>query len=185
MLEVLFSLVFVLFIVYAQSSWVIILSWVALVVLLLPGLYSMIKGAPYIPSTKNRIEAILKLGDFGEGDRVIDIGCGDGRVIRAVANGGVGSAVGVEFSIPTYLLAKIQSKLRGKGEKVYYKDFWKMGFSEHDVIVCFLLDSSMKEFEEKIWPNLAKGTRVISNEFQMKGVETLDREGQVFLYVKK
>lgn len=183
MLEVLFTVVFVALIVYVDLFWVKVLSFAALFLLLVPGIYSMVGGAPYIPSSKKRIQSILKLGNFVEGDRVVDIGCGDGRVIAAVANEGVGEAVGVEFSIPTYLLAKVYSSLGVY--KVYYKNFWRMDFGDYDVIVCFLLDKSMLEFEKKIWPKLNAGVRVISNEFQMVGVEPVRREGKVYLYVKK
>ena len=73
----------------------------------------------------------------------------------------------------------------GGREVIKFGNFWKKDFSNADVLICFFLESSMREFEKKIWPTLKVGARVISNEFKMKDVEPDGKEGNVYLYIKK
>lgn len=154
-------------------------------ILVMPGLYAMFSGAPFVPSSAKRSKAIMKLGDFKASDVVYDLGCGDGRVIREVANRGVKKAIGYEFSVPTYLLAIFRRYLGKTKEKIKYRNFWKQDYKDADVLICFLLDKSMKEVEKQIWPTLKKGAKVVSNVFRMHSLEPEAKLDGVYLYVKK
>lgn len=166
------------------SFWFSVGVILVLLVLVLPGLYSMFFGAPFVTTGKRRREAIMKLADFGEEDVVYDLGCGDGRLIREVAEKGVKEAVGYEFSVPTYVLARLKSFLVGGREKIRFGNFWGKDFSDADVVMCFLLDRTMGDFEKKIWPTLKRGARVVSNEFRMRKIEPDSGKDRVWLYVK-
>jgi len=182
-----FAITFIVFLIvfYSGSYWLSLFSTLILLILVLPGLYAMFRGAPYVPSSDKKIKAIMKLGDFGEKDVVYDLGCGDGRVIREVAGRGVKRATGYELSIPTYFLARLRRHFASSEEKIYFGNFWKQDFSDADVLVCFLLDKSMIEVGERIWPKLKKGARVVSNIFKMGDLKPdLVKDG-VYLYVKK
>ncbi|MBD3338191.1 MAG: SAM-dependent methyltransferase [Candidatus Lokiarchaeota archaeon] len=185
MFELVFAVLLAVFVLYVKSIWFSVLAIFILGALLLPGVYSMLYGAPFIPTSKKRIKAILDLGNFSERDIVYDLGCGDGRIIRAIAKMKVKKAVGYEFSIPTYLYARLKTALYGRGEKIIFGNFWNKDLADADVLICFFLDRTMRDFERKIWPNLRTGTRVISNEFKMKDVEPKNKQDSVYLYVKK
>lgn len=185
MFELILAILLAVFVLYIKSIWFSVLAIFILGALLLPGVYSMLYGAPFIPTGKKRIKAILKLGNFSERDVVYDLGCGDGRIIRAIAKKKVKKAVGYEFSIPTYLYAKLKTALFGGGEKIKFGNFWNKDFSDADVLICFFLDRTMRDFERKIWPKLKTGSRVVSNEFKMKSVKPEKKQDSVYLYVKK
>lgn len=153
--------------------------------LILPGFYAMVTGAPYVKTSRKKIEIMIKLADLKKSDNVVDLGCGDGGLVRAAAAKGVKSAVGYELSLPTYLWAKTKSLIFGRGEKIVFANFWKQDFSNVNVIFCFLLRDSMNEFELRILPKLSKGTRVVSHIFTMKNVKPAKSLESVHLYVKK
>lgn len=155
-----------------------------LLLVLIPAFYAMIKGAPYVPTAKRDIESMLKIGYFKKGDRVVELGFGDGRVMRAIEKTGA-TVSGYEFSPATYWAGRVVHFLKGGKGKMYYGDFWKQNYDETDVLVGFLLVKAMENFKKKIWPRLKPGTRVISNHFLLPGVKEVAREGNVFLYVKK
>jgi len=155
------------------------------ILLILPGMYAMITGAPFVLTTKKRLEAMIKLGNFKKTDVVYDLGCGEGRIIRAVAKCGVAKAVGYEFSFFTYLLAKAKTFLKGGNEKIYFRNFWKGDYGKATVIVCFLLPKPMARIKKEIWPKLKKGTKLISNDFKIPGVKPEKELHKVFLYIKK
>ncbi len=156
-----------------------------MILMIAPGIYSTLRGAPYLPTTKKRLETMLKLAQVNSKDRVVDLGCGDGRVIGRIADIGVKEAVGYEFSFPTYLVAILRKNFRGGKEKILFQNFWNRKFNDFDVVLCFLLETTMVDFEKKIWPHLKKGTRVVSNEFKMKNVFPDKEECGVCLYIKK
>lgn len=184
MFEIILAFVYAVLILYVDSLlWMIVLT-VIFLILVLPGIYSMFFGAPFVISLKSRVEAILKLGNFSVGDRVVELGCGDARIIRKVAKKGVKEAIGYEFSVPTFLFAKLLTFLAHGKEKIKFKNFWRADLSRFDVVICFLMKETMFDFEKKIWPNLKKGTRVISNSFKMKNVVSVKSEDGVHLYVK-
>lgn len=45
-------------------------------------------NAPYAPSVKNRLDAMLDLANIQPGDKAVDLGSGDGRVVIAMAQAG-------------------------------------------------------------------------------------------------
>jgi len=184
MLEVIFSLVAVALILYVGSLIFTIVVLVSIILFVLPGVYSMLSGAPFIATTRNRIDATMKLGNFQKKDKVVELGCGDGRIINEVASMGVASAVGYEFSLPTYLLALVRKFFRKGREEIRFGNIWKQDYAHVDAIICFLSDKSMLRLKKEIWPQLKKGSRVISNDFKMKGVKLSGEAHRVYLYVK-
>lgn len=184
MLEVILILLVLGVNAYVGELWFSAFTLVLLLVLVLPGLYSFMFGAPYVRTDKKKVQAIVGLIGQNAG-RVAELGCGDGRIIRKIAGEGALEACGYEFSVPTFLVAKfINFVSRGKA-RIYFKNFWKEDYSEFDVLVVFLNDNSMKRFKEEIWPTLKRGAKLVSNEFELPGVKYADVSGRVWVYIKK
>lgn len=185
MLEIFVILVVMALMFYIGSILFSVLAFVALVFFVFPGLYAMLFGAPLTITSKRRFEAMLELGKFKKSDVVYDLGCGDGRIIHKISERGVKKAIGYELSIPTFVVAVLRKWLvRGK-EEIYLRNFWEQDYAGATVLICFLLPNSMSRFERKIWPKLKKGTRVLSNDAQMKNVKADGELHKVFLYIKK
>lgn len=185
MLEVLLILGLGSLLLTVKWIWLKFLMLLLLLVLVLPGLYATIWGAPYLPTTRNRLKAIIKLANLKKSDRVADLGCGDGRIVHEIAKNEVKEVVGYEFSVPMYVVARLRGFFSGGKEKIIFGDFWRADLSKYDVLICFLLENTMLDFENNIWPKLKKGTRVVSNEFKLRSVSPDKQEGRVYLYVKK
>jgi SAM-dependent methyltransferase len=185
MYEVIVLIIGLSIILYFKVFFLSVLVLLLLFILVLPGLYSMITGAPFLRTKGKRLDTVIKFADLKETDRVVDLGCGDGVMIREIANRGVKEAIGYEYSIPTFIYAKLKMGFLGKGEKIVYGDFWNEDFSNVDIIVCFLFDKAMLRIKEEIWPKLKKGSKIISNEFRLPGVDAEKEENHVYLYIKK
>jgi len=185
MLEV-FVLLVVIALMFSIGSFLFsILAFVALLFFVFPGLYAMIFGAPLTITSRKRFKAMVTLGKFKKSDVVYDLGCGDGRIIHKISKEGVKHAIGYELSIPTFIVAIVRKwVVRGK-EEIRFGNFWNQNYEKGTVLICFLLPSSMKQFEKKIWPNLKRGVRVLSNDMQMKNVKAEKELNKVYLYVKK
>lgn len=160
-----------------------VLLFVCAVALMIPGIYAMATGAPFVPTRKDLLKRMIAAAHIQPGDKVYDLGCGDGRIVFAAAALGA-NAVGYELSVPTWLLAKIRS-LFHPGSSIQLKNFWKQDYRDADVIFCYLLQDTMQIFKEAIWPRLKPGTRVISHAFTMDGITAVSNEKYVIVYVKK
>jgi hypothetical protein len=185
MFELLLTIILAASFYFVEGLFFRVVIFLFYLVLVLPGIYSMIFGAPFIRTSDRRLNAILELGKFKPDDVVYDLGCGDGKIIRAVSKSGVKKIIGYEFSFPTYLMAVLMKFFGKSHEIIRFGNFWKKDFSDADVLICFLLERTMLDFEKKIWPKLKSGTKVISNEFVMSKVAYDASKGMVFLYVKK
>jgi hypothetical protein len=171
---------------FVTNSYVLWGLFVLAVLVAFPGVMAMFSGgAPCVGTTKGRLESILKLGSFRGSDKVYDLGSGSGRVVRAVADGGVRDVVGFELSLPAYFYSRFCSVLPTVGGKIKFSNFWKKDFSQADALICFLSDKAMLRFHKEIWPSLKYGTKVISNEFKLPNIEADEEERRVYLYVKK
>lgn len=157
--------------------------FIALMVLTIPGLYAMIKGAPYLPTTKARVQKMIKLADIKKGTKVSDLGSGDGRLVFAAAKQGA-IAKGYELSVPLYIWTKAKSFFTTNAS-FHYNDFWRVDHSDQEVIFCFLLVETMKRFETEIWPTLKPGTKVISNSFRLPNEQPVFDENGVKMYIKQ
>ena len=151
-------------------------------ILVLPGAYATMRGAPFVPTTRLILQAMMRLADVQQGEKVYDLGCGDGRLVFAAARAGA-HAVGYELSVPVFVWAKLRSLLHPKS-RIAFKNFWKQDYRDADVVFCFLLVSTMQTFHEIVWPQLKPGCRVVSHAFAMKDVQIVRQEGNALLYVK-
>jgi SAM-dependent methyltransferase len=185
MIEVVVIFLFLVLGRYLHSPSVSFWGFFLLLVFIAPGLYSLMTGAPFIASGKKRVDAILFLAKAKKDDHVVELGCGDARIIRRLWFTGVRDLTGYEFSMPTYLWARFLKWKNRSGEKIVFGDFWKVDYSKVDVLICFLMDGAMKRFEKEVWGTLKSGARLVSNEFELPGVKPDETRGRVHLYVKK
>lgn len=152
------------------------------------GAYAGIKGAPWVPTNKNAVERFLSLADVKKGDRVCDLGCGDGRIIFASAKKGA-VVEGFEISLFPFLLAsflKIFQKEK-KNIKIHYHDMMKADISRADVVYCFLMPAAYSQVAEKLKREMKKGTKVVTFVWPIKGwtvlrVDKAERKPNLYLY---
>ncbi|NQU82383.1 MAG: hypothetical protein HQ539_00315 [Parcubacteria group bacterium] len=161
-----------------------------------------IRGAPWVPTWGKDVKRFLKLADIKRGERVYDLGCGDGRMVASASKAG-GSAVGFEISLFPYFIAKIRGIFlkikhdkRGRSShsvawcyKIKYKDFWGADLSDADVVYFFLMPKIYPKLKEKLEKELKKGTRVIAYVWPIEGwqaikVDKHKRKPDIYLYIR-
>lgn len=172
----------IVFILYAFNlTWVDPL-WVVgfLAILIAPGLYAAFTSGPFVPSARKRHNTMLKLADLGKKDVVYDLGCGDGRLVFS-ASKFAKRATGYDLSIPLVCYGKIASLFR-PNTIIRWGNIWNQNYDDATVIFCYLLPGAMKQFYKEVWPKLKKGTRVISNAFEIHDLKPLKKEDKVYLY---
>lgn len=160
-------------------------------IILGPTCYAMIFGAPFVPTRMEQVDRMLKAAKIKKGQKVYDLGCGDGRLVYKAAKEYGANAVGYEFSPLVWLWARFLKLFFWRSSaKVQLRNFWHQDISDADVIVCYLLPFSMEKMEERLIKQLKKGTLIVSHAFRfpnLKEVKRLPRKrseklGPVWIY---
>jgi hypothetical protein len=151
-----------------------------LALILAPGFYAAVTSGPFVPSARKRHKTMLKLAALKSSDIVYDLGCGDGRLVFS-ASKLAKKATGYDLSIPLVLYGKLVSLFYPKAS-IRFGNIWKQNYDDATVIFCYLLPNAMVHFHKEVWPKLKKGTRVVSNSFEIHSLKPLKTEDKVYLY---
>jgi precorrin-6B methylase 2 len=124
---------------------------------------------PYVPTTDEAVQAMLKLADVKKTDVVYDLGCGDGRIVIAAAKTFGARAVGIDIDPVRIREAKANAEKAGVVPLVRFEenDLFKSDIHEATVVTLFLLSTVNLRLRPKLLQDLKPGTRVVSNTFDM------------------
>ena len=143
------------------------------------------KLAPYYPTPETIVEKMLQLGGLKAGERMFDLGSGDGRIVIMAAQKFHAHATGVEMDKDLYKqsMEKIRKLGLEKSAHVINGDIFQQTYSSADLITVYLLPTSNDKIQPILEKQLKKGTRVVSHDFEFKQwqpekVETIDDDGE-------
>jgi SAM-dependent methyltransferase len=164
------------------------LAWsLAALILLIAGLALILAnglvlfyGAPYLPSLKPHTKAAFDLLGLKTGQTVYDLGCGDGRFLKAAAQRRY-KAVGYELNPFMFAYAWLATRRYRNLVKVRYGNFWQADISEADAIYVFLLDKYMKQLDVKILTS-GKHLKLASHSFKIPGKPIAAHKYGIYLY---
>ena len=84
--------------------------------------------APYVPTPPAVVEAMLKLGRIRPEDFVIDLGCGDGRIVVTAAAKFGARGMGYDLNPERIAEANANAKQAGVSERVKFVDELSTGW---------------------------------------------------------
>lgn len=118
---------------------------------------------------------------------VLDIGCGDGGLLRHLAKSRPDCEfVGIEHAPATWLWARLLA-MPYSNLHIRYGDFWKAPLTPYDLVYAFLSPVPMGELWQKAVNEMRPGTLLVSNSFEIPDVSpdqhlTLDDGRSTELY---
>lgn len=163
-----------------------IVFWCLFVLLFLffiPGV--IMRGAPFVPTHPRAVAHMLGFSRPRAGERSVDIGSGDGRIVIAMASHGV-EAHGYEINPILVLIARYKiwrAGLTGRAF-IHWRNFWKEDFSGFDIVTIYGLKGVMSKLESKLDRELKSGSRIISNVFTFPHWKIEDEMDGILLYIK-
>lgn len=142
-------------------------------------------GAPYVPVPQNVARRMAELAEVNEGDRAIDLGSGDGRIVAALAKHG---AMAEGYEIQPLLVWWSRWRLWRAGlaatTRVERKNLWKVDCSRARAVTLYAFPTMMLRLEQKLQKELPKGARVVSLSFAFPNWQPVLEEGKMRVYVK-
>jgi len=125
-------------------------------------------GALYVSTSRAKITAFINAIPMKADQTLIDLGCGDGRVLREAQKRYGVRTIGFEINPIAYLKARLYSFGSNK-IKIRRENFWEADLSGADVVFCYLYPDVMKKLAAKLTAGLKKGATVVSSNFALPG----------------
>lgn len=125
----------------------------------------------FVPTPKVITDAMIDLADIKQGETVIDLGAGDGRVLARTMERFPGiHAIGYEGAFGVWLLAIFRGFFSRFKPTMRCQNFLHQDLSEADVVFTYLSIAMMQKLKPKFEKELKKGARVVSHAFSMQGI---------------
>lgn len=121
----------------------------------------------------------LRLARLAPGERFLDIGCGDGRILSAAARRGA-VAVGIETDVELVDVARRHLSDEGLDATVIHGDAMEVDVAA-DVIFAYLSPATLQRLRPR-FQSAAPGTRLVTVDFGVLGLVPTRVVGGVFLY---
>jgi SAM-dependent methyltransferase len=144
--------------------------------------FVLLVGAPYVPTLKSQQNRALDFLNLKPGQMLLELGCGDGRVLNAAASRGIRS-VGYELNPVLFIIAKVLTWKNRRLVSVKYGNFWNKNWPEADGIYVFLLAKYMKKLDKKITQTYCgKNVKLVSYAFVVPGKKYSKAKDALYLY---
>src|SRR5215475_13040208 len=113
------------------------------------------KRAPYYPTPETIVEKMLQLGGLKAGEKMYDLGSGDGRIVIMAAQKFHAEAVGIELDkdLSKQSAARILKLGLERNAHIVNGDLLKQNYSSADLVTVYLLPESI---DKKVQPLLDK-----------------------------
>jgi protein-L-isoaspartate O-methyltransferase len=154
------------------------------------------KLAPYYPTPESVVKKMLELGELKAGEKMFDLGSGDGRIVIMAAQKFGADATGVELDNDLWRQSteKIRKLGLQKQARIIHGDILEQDYSSADLITVYLLPVSNDRVRPILEKQLKKGARIVAHDFEFSDwtpAKTVDidddgegRSHRLFLYVR-
>lgn len=138
---------------------------------------------PFVTTSSDSLKTILAFAGK-PGQRVVDLGSGDGRVVLEFAKAGF-QVTG--FEIKPELVERANQRIVEAGlqdyAQVLLKDFWTVTLSPFAIVYVYGMSTIMGRLEQKLEAEVKPGAKVISNVFRFPHWKVKKEKNHVNLYV--
>jgi SAM-dependent methyltransferase len=131
----------------------------------------MLWGAPWLPTPLRTVRKMLQMGGAQPGQRVVDLGAGNGRIVIAAALWFKAHAVGVEIDPIRCVIANTLIRLLGLRDRahVHCGNLFEFDLSDADVVTLYLWPSTNQRLRARLLKQLRPGAKVVSYKFPFYG----------------
>lgn len=139
-------------------------------------------GVPCLPTHRKQARKIIELANLKPGQKIIDLGCGHGRLLFLAAKTGSES---IGYELNPFLVGYIKIRIflqKQKNIKIYWRSLFTTDISQADIVVCFLYPNYMKKLQDKLFSEMKPGAKIISYTFPFPEKTHLNKTEGIFVY---
>lgn len=141
-------------------------------------------GGAWSPTPLPVARRALELAEAKPGERLYDLGAGDGRVVLLAAERFALEAVGVEVDPVKAWLIALRARLRrlGGSVRVERSNFFEIDLSRADLVFFYLSPAAASRLRQKFEKELPPHGRVVSYRRPIEGWQPWKEEGGLYVY---
>lgn len=126
------------------------------------------KDVIWIPTPDRLVDRMLQLAQVGPGDRLVDLGSGDGKIVIAAAGHYGVQAQGIEYNGDLVAFARRQAERARVTDRASFQqgDIFTTDFSQATVVTMYLLPRLNLKLRETLF-RMKPGTRIVSHAWSM------------------
>lgn len=151
-------------------------SFSLLILLSAPTIMTTIYGAPFVPTPMERARQMVAMAKLKKGQRVYDLGCGDGRFVYLAANEYGAKATGIELSPIVYLWALIRKFFWKSKAVIKFGNFKSKNLNDAEIIFCYLLPETLRHIQPSLDKKIRPGTKIYSYAFEIPNWKLIHKE---------
>ena len=124
-----------------------------------------------MPTPQDVVDKMLEIASVKKSDRVVDLGCGDGRIVVTAAKKYGCRAFGYDLD-PFCVKLSRDSVQKEKVEDlvtIEQKDLFNVDLSQADVVALYLLPNLNVKLLRQL-EKLKPGARIVSHQFPIEGI---------------
>ena len=149
---------------------------------ILPALF----GSPWHPLSPRAIRRILEFSEIQTGDKIYDLGSGEGRVLITAARKFGAEGVGVEIDPLKVWVSRFLIRCAGVQDsvRIFRGNFYKFDASDADVIYVYLTHQALDRIFPEILKTLKPTVKIVSYRFCLQNMtpDKVDTRHNLYLY---
>jgi SAM-dependent methyltransferase len=125
-----------------------------------------------VPTPQQAVDRMVELARLQPGEKVYDLGCGDGRIVIAAALRSPVQAVGVDIDPAQVAKSRANVERAGVGDRVTIVegDIYKTDFSDADVVFLYLQPDLLRGLIPQL-RRMKRGSRIVTFDFGIDGAK--------------
>ena len=143
-------------------------------------------GAPWHPASRKDIYRALKLCEAQSGEKLYDLGSGDGRVLKIAAQEFGMEAIGLEIDpIKVWLSKLFLPKSESSNRiKILRQNVFEVDFKHADIVFIYMTHQALDQLFPKILETLKPTATIACYKFCLRGVqpEKVTSDKKIFIY---
>jgi len=122
--------------------------------------------APFTVTPELVVDRMLRLGELKAGEKMFDLGSGDGRFVIQAARKYKADATGVEYdsNLVKLSVSRIKGFRLAALARIIEGDILQQDYSSADLITVYLLPMASEKLTAIFEKQLKPGTRIVSND---------------------
>jgi len=126
-------------------------------------------GALFCFTHSSKIDAILDAIPMKRENKIVDLGCGDGRFLAAASKRYDITGIGYDVNFLAVFMARFRFAFSPAPIRISRENFFDVSLSEGDIIFCYLFPDVMEKLAFKLEREMKEGALLVSCNFPLLG----------------
>jgi 16S rRNA A1518/A1519 N6-dimethyltransferase RsmA/KsgA/DIM1 with predicted DNA glycosylase/AP lyase activity len=134
-----------------------------------------------VPTLTPQVGIVFQLLELRPGQQLIELGCGDGKLLIAAAKRGI-KVTGYELNPLLFIICWLRTRRYRRLVSVRLADYWRADWPKADAVFGFILPKLMAKLDRKITGEHRGPLKVVSFAFEIPGRQPVTSRQGVHLY---